>query len=141
MANHVLGKNVLVKAKKSGAFQPFLCVEEVSVSQTAPLLETVSTATGGWAEWAPEKKRSWEMNLRGVTVLTDASAWTLSAIWALIDSFASVDVQLIFTDTGGATLTKSGKVFLTELTHSGSVSNGGEPATWDAKFTGTGALT
>ncbi len=141
MKEFVYSKDAIIKAKKSdGLYYPFLCVEEMSIAKRKGVIETVSTATGGWDEWEFDRRRRWDVNLRGVSLLADAGGWTLSDVWTLMDSWDKLDIRIIFTDTIGTVMEKSGQVLPSELGISASMGDGGEPAKWNVVLKGTGAL-
>lgn len=142
MKEFVYSKNVLIKAKKpDGNYYPFLCVEEVGLQKRKGTIEIVSVAAGGWDEFEFDRRRGWDVTLRGVCLLNDVSGgWTLSEVWALMDSFDKLDIQMIFTDTANNTLVKSGQVLPSELGITASMGDGGEAAKWNTTMKGTGEL-
>lgn len=134
-------KDVLIKAKKAdGTYYPLFCVEELSINTRKGLVETVSADGGGWDEWTYDKRRGWELQMSGVSVLSnDSSGWTLADIWTHHESFNTLDIEIYMTDVNSNQVVKKGKVLTSELGMTASMA-GGEKAKWSLALKGTGKL-
>lgn len=137
----IYSKDVLIKAKKGdGTYYPLFCVEDLTISTRKGLVETVGTDGGGWDEWTYDKRRGWELQMSGVSVLSnDSSGWTLSDIWTHHESFNTLDIKIYMTDVNSNQIVKKGTVLTSELGLAANMA-GGEKAKWSLVLKGTGSL-
>lgn len=141
LSKQILAKDVIMRAKKGGVYRPFAAVRNVEIHITAGLLDVVSNSTGNWAEYVYDKVLQWDVSLSGVCLLADEveNAWTMDEIVDLQTLFESLDIELTMTDSTNTTVW-SGTVLIPELGITAAIQDGGEPAVWNMRLQGTGAL-
>lgn len=138
----VYSKEAIILAKQTdGLYYPIACVEDMQHQQRKEVVEEVGLGTGYWAQMAYSRSRSWDVSLRGVTLLTDvAGSWAAAELEAALESNAIMSLKFVLTDEEGRVMQLEHRARLREIGYSASLGDGGEPAKWNAQLSGCGSL-
>jgi hypothetical protein len=139
MAYAVQGRNVILRALKSGDYRVFACAQSVKLTVTTDLLETSTLTTGPFKTYSPLGLSDWKISLSGVLYLRDLSDTKNFALETITEQVrnSGYDITLTFTDEGGYVNVFSGFVYipLTEI-----FKETGSLAKYNVDFQGSGAF-
>ncbi len=140
MAYVVQGRNVIIRAVKSGDYRVFACAQSLRLTVETGLLETSTTTTGPFKTFSPVGLSEWSVSLSGVLILRDQSTTKNFALETITEQVRNngYEITITFTDDEGYVNVFSGFVYvpLTEIfKESTSV------AKWSTEFKGSGAIT
>lgn len=142
MKKVVHSKKAVVLAKKpDGQWGTLACVEELTHVTFKTTVQVVGLTTGNWEQHEFDRKRNWQVNLKGIALLVDVEgAWTANEISTAIDNHQVVALKLVFENEDGDVLSVEERALLHELGFAAAIADGGESAKWNTSFAGTGPL-
>lgn len=139
MAYVVQGKNVILRALKSGDYRVFACAQSVRLVVETGLVETSTTTTGPFKTFSPIGLSEWSVSLGAVLYLRDLSETKNFALETITEQVRNngYDITITFTDDGGYVNVFSGFVYvpLTEI-----FKETGSLAKYNVEFKGSGAF-
>lgn len=140
MAYAVQGKNVILKAQKSGDYRVFACAQSLRLTVETGLLETSTTSTGPFKTFSPNGLSEWSVSLGAVLYLRDQSVTKNFALETITEQVRNngYNITITFTDDEGYVNVFSGFVYvpLTEI-----FKETGTLAKYNVEFKGSGAFT
>lgn len=140
MAYAVQGKNVILKALKSGDYRVFACAQSLRLTVETGILETSTTTTGPFKTFSPVGLSEWGVSLGAVLFLRDLSETKNFALETLTEQVRNngYDITITFIDDGGYVNVFSGFVYipLTEI-----FKDTGSLGKYSVEFKGSGAFT
>jgi len=139
MAYPVQGRNVIIRALKSGDYRVFACAQSVRMTVETGLLETSTAVTGPFRTFAPDGLSTWSVALGGVLFLRDLSTTKNFALETITEQVrnSGYDITITFTDDEGYVQVFSGFVYipLTEI-----FKESGSLAKYNVEFKGSGSF-
>lgn len=140
MADVVLGKNVVLKAQKSGDYRLFACAQSLRLIVETGILETSTITTGPFKTFSPVGLSEWSITLGAVLYLRDLSEIKNFALETITEQVRNngYNITITFTDQGGYVNVFSGFVWvpLTEIFR-----ETGTVAKYNVEFKGSGEFT
>lgn len=140
MAFAVQGRNVILKALKTGQYRVFACAQSVRLTVETGLLETSTTTTGPFRTFSPDGLSEWSVSLGAVLYLRDQSETKNFALETITEQVrnSGYDITITFTDDEGYVNVLSGFVWipLTEIFR-----ETGSLAKYSVEFKGSGSFT
>lgn len=143
MNAQVYSSNVLILGQKDdGAYYPLACAESIEQSQTSGITQSFASGGDGWEAWAFNKRKSWNVTLRGLSLLVDTTGekWTVAEIEDGIVNNRAVAIKFLMTGNDGVQLFREVSAFLTDVGISAVLSNGGELAMWNMSLKSSGPV-